>query len=343
MAKRHNPVHPRTGGEHRLHDGGAASGGGSSPHGRGTPPRTMSRVECHRFIPARAGNTRGSPRRRPGRPVHPRTGGEHLHCESPATTPVGSSPHGRGTPARGSATARHGRFIPARAGNTTAMHGIPNFPSVHPRTGGEHAVEGYILGDDFGSSPHGRGTQGQRGTTRHGPRFIPARAGNTRSLPARLTATAVHPRTGGEHSILAGPPDGNCGSSPHGRGTRHSISRLICRSRFIPARAGNTPPESARTPPTPVHPRTGGEHSRKVLLEVEHDGSSPHGRGTLTTPKWPIVGIRFIPARAGNTTCRLPLRMRHTVHPRTGGEHKYIHRPCGMSAGSSPHGRGTPR
>ena len=51
--------------------------------------------------------------------------------------------------------------------------------------------------------------------------------------------------------------------------------------------------------------------------------------------------MRFIPARAGNTPARLPVRVRFPVHPRAGGEHESTARIWDDRAGSSPRGRGT--
>ena len=292
-----------------------------------------------RFIPARAGNT----------------------CRSSLSTE------------------REYRFIPARAGNTfPASRRCASLRTVHPRAGGEHPLAQVVTRvRQAGSSPRGRGTRrhGER-LHREDHRFIPARAGNTASRAA--------------HS-------GSNGSSPRGRGTRDSRSRrgasgmtvhpraggehVRCGSnsrsattRFIPARAGNTP------------------RARAVRLRRKCHGSSPRGRGTpLSVDGSPRIGIpgdrfiparagntcsqgrgacvicRFIPARAGNTLGELPMgAVVHTVHPRAGGEHSRSRRRAATAprfiparagntetpgrhsdltelSGSSPRGRGTPR
>ena len=141
------PVHPRPRGEHVAY----ATNDGSAR-------RVNNRLAAHRFIPARAGNTRRRlPRRvtwvQPARgtdhvrasPVHPRPRGEHeVHVSDVVVIP-----------GAGSARLRH-RFIPARAGNTTTI--------------GASARVGHIPG------------AGNRRLAWR--RFIPARAGNT--LPTTL-------------------------------------------------------------------------------------------------------------------------------------------------------------
>ena len=76
--RRRRAVHPRAGGEHFLQPICVSLTGGSSPRRRGTPrsPDYMSKYP--RFIPAQAGNTGARRQPDPGRPVHPRAGGEHL-------------------------------------------------------------------------------------------------------------------------------------------------------------------------------------------------------------------------------------------------------------------------
>ena len=194
-----------------------------------------------------------------------------------------------------------------------------------------------------GSSPRGRGTPKLPLEAPGHPRFIPARAGNTRRHGGRPRRWTVHPRAGGEHSYRL---RANCrpvGSSPRGRGTPPGRRRARCRCRFIPARAGNT---RLRAPPCSrlsVHPRAGGEH-RGWRPGVRHDrGSSPRGRGTPCTPIPPRPRPRFIPARAGNTSTPATLRTKPAVHPRAGGEHSPSRSCSARQRGSSPRGRGTRR
>ena len=231
----------------------------------------------------------------------------------------GSSPRGRGTPGR-SATRRP--F------------------AVHPRAGGEHATASPIHSSPIGSSPRGRGTRHGRALAHWRRRFIPARAGNTRSRSSGPYRPAVHPRAGGEHVLgVHGDTDGTVhpraggehapqrdrtpllfGSSPRGRGTRRLVASADHRA---------------------VHPRAGGEHHQPDRAPREPHGSSPRGRGTLASAWLLIALLRFIPARAGNTGPMAPDTRPGTVHPRAGGEHRPP--PGGEDEldGSSPRGRGT--
>ena len=73
------PVHPRTRGEHAATGSWRCAANGSSPHTRGTRVAAAHAVQLRRFIPAHAGNTSRRTRTPPGKPVHPRTRGEHNH------------------------------------------------------------------------------------------------------------------------------------------------------------------------------------------------------------------------------------------------------------------------
>ena len=193
----------------------------------------------------------------------------------------GSSPLARGTPPAVPEGELGERFIPARAGNTVVDDGRGVLGPVHPRSRGEH---GGSLDD-----PMGRG------------RFIPARAGNTSPSPTHCRALPVHPRSRGEHLPPYSPELKPHGSSPLARGTQRSPVTGASRTRFIPARAGNTSASPSAPSPTTVHPRSRGEHTTAVRVPLAEAGSSPLARGTLGGACHSHLLLRFIPARAGNT------------------------------------------
>ena len=112
-------------------------------------------------------------------------------------------------------------------------------------------------------------------------------------------------------------------------------------SRFIPAGAGNIRRRPLSVSRETVHPRGCGEHRRGQAAERNPHGSSPRVRGTSRRAACRISRPRFIPAGAGNITCRTPRCTRWSVHPRGCGEHfedEHFHR---FFPGSSPRVRGT--
>ena len=214
------------------------------------------------------------------------------------------------------------RFIPARAGNTGALHERIEGEAVHPRSRGEHAHPGQRRPWEVGSSPLARGTQGPMPSPAIGLRFIPARAGNTHTSPLLTLPHTVHPRSRGEHV-------------PQALRTRETL-------RFIPARAGNTWKSWLSTRSEAVHPRSRGEHFSAFALACRHAGSSPLARGTPHSTSRGARQSRFIPARAGNTAGISVTASSSTVHPRSRGEHSRPAPGYPWGAGSSPLARGTP-
>ena len=93
-------VHPRVGGEYCAARKVAACNAGSSPRGRGIPHPRISLHSSSRFIPAWAGNTHVLSAPEASGPVHPRVGGEYVLTSSGVSKNRGSSPRGRGIPAR---------------------------------------------------------------------------------------------------------------------------------------------------------------------------------------------------------------------------------------------------
>ncbi len=161
-------------------------------------------------------------------------------------TDDGSSPRVRGT-LRGSQNwSGSDRFIPARAGNTWSECAGSQTQAVHPRACGEHQDRCRAHRPHSGSSPRVRGTQLHGRLHAHGRRFIPARAGNTATRSTGRTERSVHPRACGEHYRPGRAQASHVGSSPRVRGTLAADPPDGALHRFIPARAGNTSPTTAR-------------------------------------------------------------------------------------------------
>ena len=152
-------LHPRPRGEHGPLAGIRRIVGASSPPARGTRVLAQQQPPRCRFIPARAGNTPGQIATKRRRSLHPRPRGEH--GEAPIKYPLdhASSPPARGTRARRVPRLGQGRFIPARAGNTSggSRHHRPR--SLHPRPRGEHNRRMTTASGLNASSPPARGTR----------------------------------------------------------------------------------------------------------------------------------------------------------------------------------------
>ena len=132
------------------------------------------------------------------------------------------------------------RLIPARAGKTWRPEACRTRTSAHPRAGGENTERTKTMSRYFGSSPRGRGKQGELSSDIPYSGLIPARAGKTSTSAKRKRVSSAHPRAGGENYGLASILEENRGSSPRGRG-KHTLSHGLPRiPRLIPARAGKT-------------------------------------------------------------------------------------------------------
>ena len=207
------------GGEHAVIPLARANDAGSSPHGRGTYILEHGKGVQDRVIPAWAGNIKSYEAVATNLSGHPRMGGEHGRLMIAEISGYGSSPHGRGTSGgRRQAVARR-RVIPAWAGNMKCWSVKRELATGHPRMGGEHRNEVQNAVYSAGSSPHGRGTSGERVAQTKVNRVIPAWAGNILTSCCAKSPAAGHPRMGGEHLQPAQLHFSSAGSSPHGRGT----------------------------------------------------------------------------------------------------------------------------
>ncbi len=125
------------------------------------------------------------------------------------------------------------------------------------------------------------------------------------------------------------------------RGTQKYDDKISGETRFIPAHAGNTAPNSPPMPKRTVHPRACGEHLAMLYTVFLCTGSSPRMRGTLNDRVVLVDHERFIPAHAGNTHAKTIRRRLISVHPRACGEHTPPEHSKKPSFGSSPRMRGT--
>ena len=175
---------------------------GSSPRGRGKPAARVSRRRGLRLIPAWAGKTRECEAAEIPAPAHPRVGGENAPFSSVIDSCPGSSPRGRGKPARTASCASQRRLIPAWAGKTPPRCHSITPASAHPRVGGEnlHFARREVKGR--GSSPRGRGKLSGGHILPLIAGLIPAWAGKTVGVGVDHVGVQAHPRVGGENSSL---------------------------------------------------------------------------------------------------------------------------------------------
>ena len=190
-------VYPRTGGGNRSHRIPPSTATGLSPHGRGKQALPRAFPTRPGSIPARAGETQRKryPASTPA--VYPRTGGGNSYPPFAIGYSIGLSPPVRGKRRRAANGIFRNGSIPARAGETAAVHHPNTLSGVYPRTGGGNFVRFIPVPPVKGLSPHGRGKHLTRLVGKIIRRSIPARAGETGLLLQRLLKRGVYPRTGG--------------------------------------------------------------------------------------------------------------------------------------------------
>ena len=150
--------HPRACGEHTTGLRCCSTVWGSSPRMRGTHSDSAPGANRDGIIPAHAGNTCMSSRRRHPKRDHPRACGEHGLFTGILAANPGSSPRMRGTRRRSAVAMLKAGIIPAHAGNTRCRSVVRRGPRDHPRACGEHDKQENEGGALQGSSPRMRGT-----------------------------------------------------------------------------------------------------------------------------------------------------------------------------------------
>ena len=192
----------------------------------------------------------------------------------------------------------------------------------------------------MGSSPLARGPPFWYGGGASAAGLIPARAGTTREGFSSKTCSRAHPRSRGDHPLLAG--RGGCagGSSPLARGPRGGRSAANHRPGLIPARAGTTLCKLDSLKPERAHPRSRGDHLFCACGKCCLWGSSPLARGPHPRTEQPAYPPGLIPARAGTTSAEPFAALRRWAHPRSRGDHRMAGYSSRRVWGSSPLARG---
>ena len=207
---------------------------------RGKLLHGVAHFEQVRIIPARAGQTCAAPCLSGALPDHPRACGANRFPSPRGIASLGSSPRVRGKPGHVLFEERARRIIPARAGQTGRRWLKRQRGPDHPRACGAN-FRGHLFGlERRGSSPRVRGKRPAARPTRPPTRIIPARAGQTLSLPLYTDNTPDHPRACGANDRWQDRAKVLFGSSPRVRGKLRCLRCRSPRFRIIPARAGQT-------------------------------------------------------------------------------------------------------
>ena len=274
--------------------------------------------------------------------AHPRSRGENAPGETYEGTVKGSSPLTRGKPPRILAHQGYPGLIPAHAGKT-GQGARPSGPRrAHPRSRGENHARVTSSRMLAGSSPLTRGKQVVCLDKVAPQRLIPAHAGKTTPLPAKLPARRAHPRSRGENCLARQSLRLAIGSSPLTRGKRHASASPSETFRLIPAHAGKTEVRHTPSAPPAAHPRSRGENSPSKFMSLRTLGSSPLTRGKRRQRVDPRAFGGLIPAHAGKTISEHANSDPAQAHPRSRGENWLGNIDTLGGFGSSPLTRGKP-
>ena len=312
-------VYPRVGGATTASYGSLTSGDGLSPRGRGNRGAPVGAVDRLRSIPAWAGQPA---RWRCGGAllrVYPRVGGATAGRREPRADQRGLSPRGRGNHGEKGASMVIFRSIPAWAGQPASIGAVLAAGKVYPRVGGATPISSIMPAHSLGLSPRGRGNPGPDPRGRPGRRSIPAWAGQPTRHGTSSNMVKVYPRVGGATSSRTPTATGISGLSPRGRGNRTAWPTVRIHARSIPAWAGQPLAKLAVGGLLGVYPRVGGATPDAHRRAADHPGLSPRGRGNRAKSCRVSSSSRSIPARAGQPSVPVSVRMADTVYPREGG------------------------
>ena len=298
------------------------SSDGSSPRVRGKRLHRRQRLDEHRIIPARAGQTTCIAICWALITDHPRACGANVDSRNGVLIVTGSSPRVRGKRRGRRPFLGVGRIIPARAGQTSSTPWDCAGHTDHPRACGANGD--LIIGEVIHA------------------RIIPARAGQTRCPPRACRSRPDHPRACGANTLSSGRISMPSGSSPRVRGKLVGDLPPGGDLRIIPARAGQTLFLVGGRLLNADHPRACGANTYASCICQNVNGSSPRVRGKLRPVRPVGQRRRIIPARAGQTPFWHGWRASHPDHPRACGANFHAIQFIEPLFGSSPRVRGKP-
>ena len=234
------------------------------------------------------------------------------------------------------------RIIPARAGPTRPSSVVAFGNADHPRSCGANHSHKHLDRLSIGSSPLVRGQLVFVTGDFPVERIIPARAGPTVRSRISVQPSPDHPRSCGANRPDRRRGESMSGSSPLVRGQQAMAPPASRQQRIIPARAGPTYENQAKTYRGADHPRSCGANTSFALSMLCEPGSSPLVRGQPQRHRRPRPVARIIPARAGPTNSNRSPRTDSTDHPRSCGANCDSGDQLALRRGSSPLVRGQP-
>ena len=220
--------HPRSRGENIAGEHVLVDEAGSSPLTRGKHPDVRAGRRRSGIIPAHAGKTSRSRRRRALATDHPRSRGENRHNSKILPRRVGSSPLTRGKRAPGGGLDALEGIIPAHAGKTICSAPSASTCRDHPRSRGENSSTGSRPTSYPGSSPLTRGKPPVQERAGDAGGIIPAHAGKTVAQVVWLEVLRDHPRSRGENPRVIRELVNTAGSSPLTRGKPFFLRSMRC-------------------------------------------------------------------------------------------------------------------
>ena len=319
--RRPGSVYPRVCGGSRPGDAASTDTPGLSPRVRGKPNDGTLNRPSQRSIPACAGE---APGRRCGQMairVYPRVCGGSLQRSSLSGSVIGLSPRVRGKPLARPQKKHRVRSIPACAGEAWRYRGNSRQTRVYPRVCGGSAFCPSTDRVRCGLSPRVRGKRCPPAYARRAGRSIPACAGEAATSPGSAFRFRVYPRVCGGSRQRWTPAAGVAGLSPRVRGKRLTDRPQRPRRRSIPACAGEALCAPARFTPPAVYPRVCGGSIAGVSADRNPQGLSPRVRGKRYWRPFEQLGLRSIPACAGEASASPEVRIsRPGLSPRVRGK-----------------------
>ncbi len=330
---------------------------------RGNHVRSADTTAIERSIPACAGEPTTGYRTFTPPWVYPRVcGGTHDLVEYQGSA-WGLSPRVRGNPPNRPRRNQPIGSIPACAGEPLPSDDKLIEQWVYPRVCGGTPRKSALPQGLVGLSPRVRGNPDKIPQRLAGAGSIPACAGEPSIQHHPAAGRRVYPRVCGGTSRQCAAGAGAEGLSPRVRGNRCFRRWSYSYSRSIPACAGEPRRRLCRVPKCRVYPRVCGGTRTRPDNQSEQTGLSPRVRGnpslnaTLQAQKGlsprvrgnqgrfynSFIGIRSIPACAGEPNAGLSSSMRKWVYPRVCGGTRFDAAVLRVGSGLSPRVRGNHR